>query len=52
MNVIQTAIPDVMVIEPNSDTTTILLTGDKKNETLNPSIFAPNWPKNARKVQG
>jgi len=40
------------VIEPNSDTTTILLTGDKKNETLNPSIFAPNWPKNARKVQG
>ena len=31
---------------------TILLTNDKKNETLNTSIFTPNWPKNAKRVAG
>lgn len=40
------------VIEPNSDTTTILLTDDKKNETLNTQVFQPNWPKTAKRVQG
>jgi len=40
------------VIENNSDTTTVLLSGDRKNETLDAGVFKPNWPKNAKRVQG
>lgn len=40
------------IIEQNSDTTTILLTNDRKNETINTATFQPNWPKNAKRVQG
>ena len=40
------------VIENNSDTTTVLLSGERKNETLDANVFKPNWPKNAKRVQG
>lgn len=38
------------ITEQNNDTTTVLLTNVRKNESVNPSIFVLNIPKNAKKL--
>jgi outer membrane lipoprotein-sorting protein len=40
------------VTEQNNDTTTVLLSGIKKNETIPASIFDLNLPKNVKKIEG
>lgn len=40
------------VIENNNDSTTVLLSNLKKNETLQASIFTINYPKNIKPIKG
>lgn len=39
------------VVEQNNDTTTVTLSGIKKNITINPSIFKLSYPGNTKKIQ-
>jgi outer membrane lipoprotein-sorting protein len=40
------------VIEANNDSTTVLLTNIKKNETIKTDVFVINYPKTAKVING